>query len=153
MRRRGFLEVPSLAALTSVIMAGMARVYALLSIVSLVLCVFCVIRAITTPDQEVKYLPKVVWVLLILFFPLVGSIAWLAVGRERPQAATGPASAFPEYERPGRATGVTPESDEEFLRRVRERAEEQRRRAAEQKKREQEGSGGSGDATPPPAGS
>ncbi|HET7691277.1 MAG TPA: PLD nuclease N-terminal domain-containing protein [Nocardioidaceae bacterium] len=134
----------------------MARFYALLSIASLVLCIFCVIRAITTPDGEVKYLPKVGWILLILFFPLVGSIAWLAVGRERPQRATGPASAYPEYDRPGRAAGATPESDQEFLKRVRERAEEQRRRAAEQKKRDQDGSaepGEPGEATPPPAGS
>ena len=132
----------------------MARFYALLSVVSLVLCIYCVIRAITTPDNEVKHLPKIVWVLLILFFPLVGSIAWLAVGTERPQAAPGRTSAFPEYDRPGRATGATPESDEEFLKRVRERAEEQRRRAAELRKLEEEGPGEEpGEATPPQAGS
>lgn len=35
---------------------------------------------------------------------------------------------FPEYNRPGRAAGHSVESDEEFLKRCRERAEEQRRR-------------------------
>jgi hypothetical protein len=34
---------------------------------------------------------------------------------------------FPEYDRPGRAAATAAESDEEFLRKVRERAEEQRR--------------------------
>ena len=61
------------------------------------------------------------------------SIAWLVAGR--PRSATPrrggtyerPAGAFPEYDRPGRAAGLSDESDEEFLRRCRERAEEQRR--------------------------
>ena len=63
---------------------------------------------------------------------------------------------YPEYDRPGRAMGATPESDDEFLKRVRERAEEQRRRAAEQKKIEEgleKGLEEGGEATPPPAGS
>ena len=34
---------------------------------------------------------------------------------------------YPEYDRPGRAAATEAESDEEFLRKVRERAEEQRR--------------------------
>ena len=34
---------------------------------------------------------------------------------------------YPEYDRPGRAAATEAESDEEFLRMVRERAEEQRR--------------------------
>jgi hypothetical protein len=114
----------------------------------LALDVFCVIDLIQTREDEVRNLPKIAWLLLILLFPPIGSIAWLAAGR--PQA--GPARrsayerempAFPEYDRPGRAAGLTSESDEDFLRRVRERAEEQRRKAAEDKKRleQQEGDG------------
>jgi hypothetical protein len=106
----------------------------------LALDVFCVIDLIQTPEGEVRNLPKVAWLFLILLFPPIGAIAWLAAGR--PQRAAGPRSAYeralpayPEYDRPGRAAGLTPESDEEFLRRVRERAEEQRRKAAEEKRR------------------
>ena len=105
----------------------------------LALDVFCVIDLIQTREDEVRNLPKIAWLLLILLFPPIGSIAWLVAGR--PQPGSGPRSAYeratshyPEYDRPGRATGPTPESDEEFLRRVRERAEEQRRKAAEEKK-------------------
>jgi hypothetical protein len=117
----------------------------------LALDIFCVIDLILTREDEVRNLPKIAWLFLILLFPPIGSIAWLAAGR--PQRGTAPRSAYeraapayPEYDRPGRAAGLTPESDEEFLRRVRERAEEQRRKAAEEKKRrEQEGDP---DATP-----
>ena len=43
---------------------------------------------------------------------------------------------FPEYDRPGRAAAANPEDDEEFLRKVRERAEEQRRRYRESQRDE-----------------
>jgi hypothetical protein len=93
----------------------------------LALDVFCVIDLIQTPEGEVRNLPKVAWLFLILLFPPIGAIAWLAAGR--PQRAAGPRSAY------GGALPAYPESDEEFLRRVRERAEEQRRKAAEEKRR------------------
>lgn len=105
----------------------------------LLLEVFCVIDAIQSKDDEVRNLPKIGWIVLILLFPLVGSVAWLVAGRpQRSQSRSAyerSAPQFPEYDRPGRAAGLTPESDEEFLRRVRERAEEQRRKAAEDKLR------------------
>jgi hypothetical protein len=109
----------------------------------LVLDIFCVIDVIVSDEDRVRNLPKIAWLLLILFFPLIGSIAWLAAGRpQRASARRSPyereASAFPEYDRPGRAAGMTPESDEEFLRRIRERAEEQRRKAAEEEKRREQ---------------
>lgn len=107
-----------------------------------VLDIFCVIDCLQSKDDEVRHLPKIGWLLLILLFPPIGAIAWLAAGR--PVRAGGSRSRyereapdFPEYDRPGRAAGLSPESDEEFLRRIRERAEEQRRRAAQQKKAEQ----------------
>ncbi|MCW2712253.1 MAG: hypothetical protein JWP24_2447 [Marmoricola sp.] len=95
------------------------------------LWVFCLVDVISSPEGEIRNLPKVPWVFIVLLFPLAGSIAWLVAGR--PRAAPGrsryerTAPAFPEYDRPGRAAATNPEDDEEFLRRVRERAEEQRR--------------------------
>lgn len=99
----------------------------------LVLWVFCVIDVITSREDEVRHLPKIAWLFLVLLFPLVGSIAWLAAGRpSRNTSVARPyerhAPAFPEYDRPGRAAAVDEATDEEFLRRCRERAEEQRRR-------------------------
>jgi len=116
----------------------------------LVLEVFCVIDVIQSREEDVRHLPRIGWLILILLFPLVGSIAWLVAGRpQRGPARRSPyereASAFPEYDRPGRAAGLTPESDEEFLRRIRERAEEQRRKAAEEKKRREQQEGGEPD--------
>lgn len=107
-----------------------------------VLWVFCFIQAVTSREDEVRHLPKVAWVLLVLFFPLIGSVAWLVAGRpvaaRRPRPYERPATGFPEYERPGRAAAVDAAADEEFLRRCRERAEEQRRRARDEARRPEE---------------
>lgn len=112
-------------------------------LVPLVLGIFCLVEAISSRDDEVRHLSRVWWILLILFFPLVGSIAWLAAGRPvRAPRRHGPyersASEFPEYDRPGRFAAANPEADDEFLRKVRERAEEQRRRDRERKAAERE---------------
>lgn len=112
----------------------MLRFYEGWGLVVLALDIYCLIDIITSREDEVRNLPKIAWLLLVLFFPMVGSIAWLAAGRPVNALATRSTPAYPEYDRPGRATGVTPESDEEFLRKVRERAEEQRQRYAEQKR-------------------
>jgi hypothetical protein len=98
------------------------------------LLIYCLVDAITSRDEDVRHLKKLWWIVLILLFPLVGSIAWLIAGRPtRPQTRR----AAPEP--PRRAPAADPEADAEFLRRVRERAEEQRRLAKEQKKREESG--------------
>jgi hypothetical protein len=112
----------------------------LLSIAVLLLWIFCLIDVITTDESLCRNLSKIVWLLLVLFLPAIGSIAWLVAGR--PQAApdlpykgnTGPA--FPEYERPGRYVDPDAERDEAYLRSLRERAEEQRRAYREKQQRE-----------------
>jgi len=111
----------------------------------LALWIFCVVDVISSRDDEVRNLPKLGWLVLVLLFPFVGSVAWLAAGRPRRAAPRAgryerPAPEFPEYDHPGRAAAADPVADAEFLRKVRERAEEQRRKAAEQK-REQERDG------------
>lgn len=109
------------------------KVELILGVAAFALWVFCLVDVIGSQDSKVRNLPKIAWLLLVLFFPLVGSIAWLVAGR--PDATAGRRSAyerevpqFPEYDRPGRAAAVDPEKDEAFLRQIRERAEEQRRR-------------------------
>lgn len=123
-------------------------------LVPLVLGIYCLVEAISSRDDEVRHLSRVWWILLILFFPFVGSIAWLAAGRPvRAPRRTGPyersTGAFPEYDRPGRFAAADPAADEEFLRKVRERAEEQRRKAREDKARReaQERAGSTGERT------
>ncbi len=59
----------------------MIKLELLLGVISFALMVYCLVQAISTPDSNIRNLPKIVWILLILFFPLVGSVAWLVAGR------------------------------------------------------------------------
>ena len=109
---------------------GMIRFELFFAVLVFALGVYCLIDVIGRSDGEIRNLPKIAWIVLILLFPLVGSIAWIVAGR--PQVAGGArheraVPQYPEYDRPGRAAATSPEDDEQFLRKVRERAEEQRR--------------------------
>lgn len=55
----------------------------LLTLIVFALVVFALADIIQRPTDEVRFLPKLVWVLVVVLLPLVGSILWLALGRER----------------------------------------------------------------------
>jgi len=73
----------------------------------LALWIYAFIDCLNTPEKEVRKLPKVVWVIIILLFGevLLGPIAWLAVGRPRRTPAGGGSTKF-----------VAPDDNPEFLR-------------------------------------
>lgn len=54
----------------------------LLTIVSFALILGALVDIITRPDDRVKHLPKMVWVFIVVFLPLIGSIVWFAVGHD-----------------------------------------------------------------------
>ncbi|MDE3721052.1 PLDc N-terminal domain-containing protein [Nocardiopsis sp. N85] len=109
-------------------------------IVALAVWVYALFDVIGSDADAVRLLPKPAWAVIVLLLPKLGALLWFALGRPRRVEAgpVRPPSPFPEYDHPNRARGVTPEDDEEFLRRCRERAEEQRRRAREQAERREE---------------
>ncbi|MFD7642191.1 PLD nuclease N-terminal domain-containing protein [Kitasatospora sp. NPDC059795] len=87
------------------------------TVVLLALWVWAFIDCLTTPEDEIRHLPKVVWVIIVLLFPLVGSIAWLVAGKRRARRRqvpwpSGPTAGYPEYERP---RPLAPDDDPEFL--------------------------------------
>lgn len=47
----------------------------------LALWLYCIFDVIATEDVLVRNLPKGVWLLIVIFLPDIGSIAWLALGR------------------------------------------------------------------------
>jgi hypothetical protein len=115
----------------------MVRLGVLFGPLVFLLWVFCVVDVVVSRPGDARHLPKWGWLVVVLLFPFVGSIVWLVAGRptRRPRRIgryERQAPSFPEYDRPGRAAAVSPDADEEFLRRCRERAEEQRRRHAQQ---------------------
>ena len=53
-----------------------------LSLLTIALMVFALIDIITRRDDQVKYLPKMVWLILVILLPFIGSVLWFAIGRE-----------------------------------------------------------------------
>ena len=130
----------------------MIKLELLFSVIVFCVWIYTLVDVIGTPEAVVRGLPKVGWVIVVLLFPVLGSIAWFVFGRPEGRAPR-PAGAyersaptFPEYDRPGRAASVDPAKDEEFLRQVRARAEEQRKRYEAEKQKERENDDGGGTA-------
>lgn len=81
----------------------------------LALWIYAFIDCLNTPESQVRGLPKVFWVLIILLFGevLVGPVAWLVAGKtRRPVTASG--STPSEWHRNHR--WVAPDDNPEFLR-------------------------------------
>ncbi|MFF7335086.1 PLD nuclease N-terminal domain-containing protein [Streptomyces sp. NPDC090306] len=85
----------------------------------LALWIYAFVDCLNTPEEEVRGLPKVVWVLIILLFGevLVGPVAWLIAGRKRQGAGAGAGGTggglFAAREAPAR--WVAPDDNPEFL--------------------------------------
>ncbi|MCQ6556554.1 PLD nuclease N-terminal domain-containing protein [Streptomyces sp. C10-9-1] len=77
----------------------------LMFLVPLALSIYAFIDCITTDEKDVRYIPKPLWAILVLLFPLVGSVSWLIVGKDR---AALQRSA-------GRRGWVAPDDNPEFL--------------------------------------
>jgi hypothetical protein len=95
----------------------MTRLYLVIFVLQLALVVGALISCLSTEDGDINAIPRLWWILIILFFPLVGSIAWFAVGRTRttrPRKTWRSGGGFPEAERPRRP--IAPDDDPEFLR-------------------------------------
>lgn len=80
----------------------------LLPVLLIAFTVFCLVDVAKTGADDVRNLPKAVWLLLVLVLPGIGGIAWLLAGRQR---GTGPLGRGP---RPAGPLG--PDDDPDFLR-------------------------------------
>src|SRR5215470_11614157 len=94
--------------------ARMVRLYELL------LAVLALISCLSAYEGELRALPKAVWVIIILLFPLVGSIVYFVAGRPLPENAAKPGAwrpgnGFPEAERPRQ---LAPDDDPAFLKAI-----------------------------------
>jgi hypothetical protein len=99
----------------------MVRLYLLLFLLGIALAVLALIGCLSAEEDEIRALPRLIWVLVILLFPLLGSIAWFVAGRPVP---TGPVIGgyrgdIPEHRRPPQRPQQrppAPDDDPEFLR-------------------------------------
>ncbi|WP_399887245.1 PLD nuclease N-terminal domain-containing protein [Streptomyces sp. BBFR51] len=82
----------------------------LMFLVPLALSVYAFIDCISTKDADIRHMPKPLWAILVLVFPLVGSISWIIAGKKRQ-----PAGAAPWQGGGGRRQWVAPDDNPDFL--------------------------------------
>ncbi|MGI5485290.1 PLD nuclease N-terminal domain-containing protein [Microtetraspora malaysiensis] len=94
----------------------------ILGLALLAFWLYCLFDVITTPEDAARNLPKLLWVLIVLFLAALGGVFWLALGRPRSgDAVLGgamPSGGRDEtWQRPPRAEAPRgPDDDPEFLR-------------------------------------
>ncbi|MCF2435119.1 PLD nuclease N-terminal domain-containing protein [Streptomyces thinghirensis] len=78
-------------------------------LVPLALSVYAFIDCIARRTPTSATSPKPLWAILVLLFPLVGSISWLIAGKKRQAAGASP------WQGGGRRQFVAPDDNPEFL--------------------------------------
>jgi hypothetical protein len=102
----------------------MIRLYSLFVLLDLALLVFALIDCLSAEESQVRALPRIAWVFLILLFSPIGAIAWFIAGRpaRAVRLSNGttwrPGSGFPEEQRPQRSGPLAPDDDPEFLQKL-----------------------------------
>ena len=48
---------------------------------AMLLWIYCIFDVIASDESLIRNLPKTMWLLIVIFVPTIGSIAWLGLGR------------------------------------------------------------------------
>ena len=101
------------------------------------LTLYTLLDAVRTPAHEARTLPKWLWVLVTLLFPVVGPLMWLILGRPKAQPAAGaPRTGFGQRRSTPAPSVSSPDNDEEYLRWLKAKAERQKRDRQRQESRD-----------------
>jgi hypothetical protein len=61
----------------------MAKALFALSVVGIAVWVYTFVDCLRTDESRVRGLPKIAWVFVVILLPLVGSVLWFLIGKER----------------------------------------------------------------------
>jgi type VI protein secretion system component VasK len=96
----------------------MIRLWLVLGVVVALVYIYSIVDCALIEKNRVRGLPKAVWLLVLIFLPVIGSVLWFLIGRGR---------------RPGAGRGsLAPDDDPEFLKHL---SQERARRDREQEQR------------------
>jgi len=84
----------------------------LLFAIAFVVVLYALIDVILSRGDDIRSLPKPLWILVVLVLPVLGAVGWFVWGRPRPAGSGGGFA-------PGRGRGpVAPDDDPAFLRQI-----------------------------------
>ena len=55
----------------------------LVALIATAILIFALVDIILSDSSQVRHLPKVTWIFVVIFLPLIGSIIWIAIGKDR----------------------------------------------------------------------
>lgn len=79
--------------------------------IALAFTLYCLFDALRSSESDIRALPRIAWIVLVLLVPVLGSVAWLVAGRPRgtrPPGGSGRRRPQPPV--------VGPDDDPDFLR-------------------------------------
>ncbi|MDP8975601.1 MAG: PLD nuclease N-terminal domain-containing protein [Actinomycetota bacterium] len=116
----------------------MVRVWGVLGLLGFLLWVYCVFDVISADGSQVRNLPKMTWLMIVVVTNAVGAVAWLALGRPQSLSFQPGSTDYRAASRP-----IGPEDRPDFptraddqSRRLREWEEDLDRRERELRRRE-----------------
>lgn len=123
----------------------------LIGILLVALWIYCIFDVVSTDEYLMRNMPKVLWLIVVILLPDVGSVAWLLLGRPI-GAGLRPGDTSPHRPRPAprpRPRELAPDDDPSFLarlddetRRLRAWEEDLRRREDELRRKDDGEPGG-----------
>jgi hypothetical protein len=91
--------------------------FTIVGALTLLLLSYSLVDVIATDSQLIRNLPKLAWLVVVIFVPFVGPVTWILLGRPKGAAlfpgTTGIAPSPKEARRP-----LAPDDDPDFLRRL-----------------------------------
>lgn len=83
-----------------------------LIVIVVALTVYTLVEAILADRRNIRFLPKGLWIIIILLLPILGAVLWFTLGKIKPQ--------------PGQTsrTMTAPDDDPQFLYRLQKQMEE-----------------------------
>jgi hypothetical protein len=111
----------------------------LFALVVFALWIYCIFDVISTDEALARNLPKIMWLLIVIFVPTVGSIAWLILGRPQ-EAGFAPGDTTRRGMTSGRSShrALGPDDDPHFLSELDDRRRKLQNWEEDLKKREEE---------------
>lgn len=101
----------------------MALLGGIVTLLTLGVWLYGLFDVLTTPDEECRGMPKLLWIIVVALFFLIGAVAWFLLGRPRARVGgtgsvglPGPRPTTPPPpERPRSRPPRGPDDDPEFL--------------------------------------